>query len=100
MSVVDEGLANVARHSQSCEADVTTASTAASITACVEDSGTGLAANAAFGHGLTRLQLRVANLNGTLTLTPRRPSGARLQATVPIEHDSASINRDRAIKPL
>ena len=100
VSVVDEGLANVARHSQSCEADVTIASTAASITACVEDSGTGLAANAAFGHGLTRLQLRVANLNGTLTLTPRRPSGARLQTTVPIEHDSASINRDRAIKPL
>ncbi len=100
VSVVDEGLANVARHSQSCEAHVTVAVTAVSVIACVDDSGTGLAADATFGHGLTRLQQRIANLDGMLTLRPRRPGGARLQAIFPIEHESALIDRDIAAGPL
>jgi signal transduction histidine kinase len=81
--VLQEALANVARHSQASKALVTLKSENGNITLVIEDNGIGFDANQTTkGVGLDSMQERLAAANGTLEVSSRQSKGTCVTATV------------------
>jgi PAS domain S-box-containing protein len=85
--VVSEALANVAKHAEASEAEVTIAVAAdrLAVTVTVTDDGRGgAAADLAGGSGLAGLTDRVAAVGGTLTIESPPGAGTRVLAELPV----------------
>jgi signal transduction histidine kinase len=92
--IVQEALANTAKHAHATSATVIVESAVGCLRCTVEDDGVGfdsaLAAGGA-GHpglGLLGIRERLANLGGQLRIEPRAPRGTRLVAEVPLASDN------------
>jgi len=85
---VQEGLTNVARHSQAHSARVSLACEEHAVEVSIEDDGHGfdtVELNGQSGIGLRGLQERIEMLNGTLRIVTHRGQGSRLIAHIPLE---------------
>ena len=81
--VLQEALANVARHSQASWVAVNLESVNGFVKLGIEDNGTGFdSENIARGVGLDSMQERLAVVNGKLEVSSRKPKGTRVTATV------------------
>ena len=81
--VLQEALANVARHSQASWVAVNLESVNGFVKLGIEDNGTGFdSENIARGVGLDSMQERLAAVNGKLEVSSRKPKGTRVTATV------------------
>ena len=88
--VLQEALANVARHSGAKQAAVRLRSRGRSIELEIEDRGSGFNPNAARrGLGLVAMRERAALLGGTLTVEGGRDGGTRVRLIVPLHSPSA-----------
>lgn len=85
--IVQEGLTNALRHSGAKRAAVMLTYGAGRLDIAVEDDGRGFdaAAAASGGHGLVGVRERVALYDGTVDVLPRKVSGTRLVASLPLE---------------
>jgi two-component system sensor histidine kinase UhpB len=89
--IVQEGLTNVARHSEARHVGVTldfheskrSGTTLARLT--VEDDGKGLPQDFRFGFGLLGMTERVRKLGGCLGVANGGTAGTRIEATLPLE---------------
>ena len=85
---VQEGLTNVARHSQAHSARVSLTCEERAVEVSIEDDGHGFDTvdlRGETGIGLRGLQERIEMLNGTLRIITRRGQGSRLIAHIPLE---------------
>ena len=80
---VQEGLANVARHSDARRADVTIAASADTLLVTVDDDGRG-PGSAVPRAGLAGMRERMVALGGHVELTTRAGGGGRLLITLPL----------------
>jgi signal transduction histidine kinase len=94
-ALVNEGLANLARHAPGASALVTLSYDLDRVTVTVQDDGPGLpdgfvlgsvtAPDAGEHFGLSNLARRVSDLAGTLTVSANEDDGVTLRASVPVE---------------
>lgn len=82
-AVVREALTNVAKHAQANEATVQLSANGHSLEVAVSDDGVGLG-DCERRSGLANLRRRAEDLNGTLSISVRRPRGTRLTWTIPL----------------
>ncbi|WP_405525922.1 histidine kinase [Streptomyces canus] len=85
--VLREALTNTARHAHATAVDVTAEATVTHLMLRISDDGRGIDPTRTRRSGLANLHARAAELGGTLTLTPRRPTGTTLEWTVPLSAD-------------
>lgn len=84
-----EALTNIARHAQAKRATIRLAFNDSQVSLTVTDDGVGMGSaepgrgNAA-GLGLPGMRERINLAGGTLEISPRRPRGTRVQATLPL----------------
>jgi NarL family two-component system sensor histidine kinase LiaS len=84
--VVQEALANVARHSRARRADVHLAFAETAVTLTIRDDGQGFAPETTgFGMGLDSMRERVEALGGAWTVTSQPGAGTTVEATVESE---------------
>ena len=69
---------------QAARLDVAAEATVTHLRLRVTDDGRGIDPTRARRSGLANLHARATELGGTLTLTPRRPTGTTLEWTVPL----------------
>lgn len=84
LSVVREGLANIARHAGSPTAEVLVRVATDHLVVLVEDRGHGPGAPRDGGRGLANLGSRAEELGGEMRLEPRVEGGSRLVWRVPV----------------
>ena len=82
LAVLREALTNIARHAHAHTADVDLTAHPEWLTLDIRDDGTGLGATTR-RSGLTNLRHRAQHHGGTLTLTPRDPTGTWLSWSIP-----------------
>ena len=82
LAVLREALTNIARHAHAHTADVDLTAHPQRLTLDIRDDGTGLGATTR-RSGLTNLRHRAQHHGGTLTLTPRDPTGTWLSWSIP-----------------
>ncbi len=82
--VVQEALANSARHSQACQVWITLRAADEGVRLSVRDDGRGFAPGRERGLGLLGAEERVANLGGRLQMASEPGRGAVLSATLPL----------------
>lgn len=87
---LQEGLANVARHSRANRVDVTLTALSREVTLTVLDNGVGIPAGAPMNGamGLTGMRERVAGVGGTMAIERAAPSGTRLSITIRSEENT------------
>jgi signal transduction histidine kinase len=88
IAVLREALANAARHAHATAVNVSAEATATRLRLLVTDNGCGIDPTHTGRSGLANLHTRATELGGTLTLTPRRPTGTTLEWTVPLPADN------------
>ena len=84
--IVQEALANAAKHSHARQARVLIEQGARQLSVVIEDDGTGLPATTAAGEphfGLQIMQERALKLGAALTIQPRPGGGTRVQLCIP-----------------
>lgn len=81
--VVQEGLTNVARHSEAKRVEVRIERANGAVSVSVHDDGRGLAGSPAPHLGLLGIRERVTELGGTLSVEGHSGAGFRLEATIP-----------------
>jgi PAS domain S-box-containing protein len=91
--LVQEALANIAKHARGTRAWISLGQTAASYSCSIRDDGVGfdpasdaLALRRDFSLGLTLMRDRIEAVGGTLTIVSAPQHGTELRATVPMEH--------------
>ena len=83
--VVQEALANIARHSKAHSATIHLSWQASELTMTISDDGQGFdVAETGYGMGLTSMQERLAQLNGRLAIRSSPGQGTTLTATLPL----------------
>jgi len=81
--VLQEALANAARHSQASKVKITLKSEGTQVTLIIEDNGIGFdSENIIKGVGLDSMQERLAAINGDLEVSGQEDKGTRVTATV------------------
>lgn len=85
LSVLREGLSNVARHARASQSSVRVSAADGTVSVAIEDDGRGLGDRAHHGTGTASMRERAEMVAGTLSLTDRPDGGARLTwtATIP-----------------
>jgi two-component system sensor histidine kinase DegS len=87
--VAQEGLTNIARHAETCEADVQLMFELDLIHLVVADQGQGFDANGHFpephGWGLAGMRERVESVGGDFRLTSTRGTGTQIEVIVPLK---------------
>lgn len=84
LRICQEGLANIAKHSNATTVDVTLNYSGA-VTLTVSDDGVGFAADpATLGHGIRGMQARLAAAGGQLHIESKEGQGCTLTATIPM----------------
>lgn len=84
LSVLREGLSNVARHAGARATEVRVTVTAESIEVLIQDDGCGLPDGLLHGTGTASLRERAEMMSGSLSLADRPEGGARLSWTAPL----------------
>jgi PAS domain S-box-containing protein len=84
LSVLREGLSNVARHAHASRVDVVVLADSRLVTLTVADDGIGLPDGPLAGHGLENMTKRAAKLGGECAVTRRSPAGTILRWRVPL----------------
>jgi signal transduction histidine kinase len=84
LSVLREGLSNVARHAHASRVDVVVLADGRLVTLTVADDGIGLPDGPLAGHGLENMTKRAAKLGGECTVARRSPAGTILRWRVPL----------------
>lgn len=89
--IVQESLTNVARHSGGSSADVTVTYSPTSVRVRIDDDGRGPdgASTGGGGNGIPGMRERARALGGELTAGGGPDGGFRVQATLPLTHDTA-----------
>jgi two-component system NarL family sensor kinase len=90
--IAQEALANIRRHAEATEVEITLQSTAKGVRLSIHDNGHGfdLRSVAADRQGIIGMRERARLLDGTLRVTSRRrsPSGTTIIATIPVPGDA------------
>jgi signal transduction histidine kinase len=89
LRIVQEALANAARHAGACEVLVELRYQPASVSLCVRDTGVGFeplqAAGADSGHfGLTGIKERIERIGGSFSLRSKPGEGTELRVEAPV----------------
>jgi len=92
--LVQEGLANVAKHARATRAAIALGQTGTTFSCSIRDDGVGFGTAAPDAHairgdfslGLTLMRDRIEAVGGTLTIVSAPQQGTELRATVPMEH--------------
>lgn len=84
LSVLREGLSNVARHARASQTAVRVTLSDDTVTVVVEDDGQGLGTALVHGTGTASMRERAEMVSGTLSLTDRVSGGAQLEWTARI----------------
>jgi signal transduction histidine kinase len=83
--ILQEALANVARHSIAQSVDVTLRYTASNVSLTIADDGCGFDTSAQHdGMGLNSMQERSVSQNGTFTVESEPGMGTRISVTLPM----------------
>jgi signal transduction histidine kinase len=100
--IVQEGLANVARHSAARNVDVALRREAAVLEIMITDAGPARTQPAAGsgGHGLVGVRERVHSYGGRLHAGPLPDGGFRLHATLPVPDPAADVLADQTVPEL
>jgi GAF domain-containing protein len=77
IAVVHEGLSNVARHARARSVEIEVTVSAGKLTLDIADDGVGIISNHV-GSGLASFRLRADHHDGTVTFSPRVPTGTSL----------------------
>lgn len=85
LSVLREGLSNVARHAGSTSTEVRVAVAPGSLEVVIQDNGCGLGDRLLHGTGTASLRERAEMVSGSLSLDDRPEGGARLSWTAPLD---------------
>ena len=98
--IVQEALANIAKHSLARQARLAIAQTPQQIEIVIEDDGSGMAAMALVSHqsasgsqshfGTEIMQERAQRLGGSIQLSEREGGGTRVRLTLPVGHDTGT----------
>ncbi|HSC01538.1 MAG TPA: ATP-binding protein, partial [Burkholderiaceae bacterium] len=95
LRIVQEALANVAKHAQAQRAWLTIHRHAGRVDVVVEDDGNGLpeppAADGGSHYGLEIMRQRAASLGGTLDVGPRAGGGTRVHLSFPTEAKPVAV---------
>jgi len=83
LAVLREALSNIARHAHAHATDVALTAGSGRLTLNVHDDGTGIDPANQRRSGLANLRHRAEHHGGTLTLTPRDPTGTWLSWSIP-----------------
>ena len=87
--VMQEALANIARHSEAKQVDIGLNYSRGAVTLTIADNGCGFDVdNRRRGYGLNSMQERVAALDGTLTIESRLGQGTAVSCILPVEENS------------
>lgn len=84
LAVLNESLANVARHAGATAVEVCVAAGPSGITVEVSDDGVGFDIPSHFGNGMRNIEERARQLGGACTWTPADGGGTTLQWSVPL----------------
>jgi signal transduction histidine kinase len=88
LSVVREGLANIAKHAGSPVAEVRIGieqrADGSEVLVALDDAGRGLVEGGSRGHGLANLTARATELGGSFEVLPRPGGGTSLRWRVPL----------------
>jgi signal transduction histidine kinase len=84
LRIVQEGLANVARHAHAGNCAITIAAADDRIVVDIEDDGRGLAGDHRPGVGLASMRERAAELGGTCAITSAPGAGTHVHASLPL----------------
>jgi len=85
--VVQEALANVAKHAGATQADVVVRETVETVEAVIGDNGRGFDSSNEFdGFGLLGMRERVALVDGSLTIVSTPGEGTTVRASLPVRH--------------
>lgn len=84
LSVLREGLSNVARHAGASSTRVLVAVADSTVSVCIEDDGCGLGDRTLHGTGTASMRERAEMVSGTLSLTDRADGGAQLLWTASV----------------
>ncbi|WP_405909906.1 GAF domain-containing protein [Streptomyces sp. NBC_00828] len=87
LAVLREALANIARHAHATAVDVAAEATATHLRLTIGDNGRGIDPTNTHRSAPATLHTRADELDDTLTLTPRHPTGTTLEWTVPLPAD-------------
>jgi signal transduction histidine kinase len=82
--IVQEGLANVVRHSRAHACSIRVFLADGALNAEIEDDGIGLEASAAHGVGLDSMGERAAEVGGQCTIEARAAGGTLVSARLPL----------------
>ncbi|WP_123967598.1 sensor histidine kinase [Streptomyces sp. TLI_185] len=88
LAALREALTNTARHAHATAVDVAAEATVTRPPLRVADDGRGIDPARTRSGGLANFHARAVEPGGTLTLTPRRPTGTVLEWTVPLPADN------------
>jgi two-component system sensor histidine kinase UhpB len=92
---VQEGVTNAIRHGRPGRIEVELAlaedGSARTVTLNVRDNGTGIAAHAPFGYGLSSMRERVGALDGTVRVGASSPRGTCLTVIIPLADDAPRV---------
>ena len=83
--VIQEALANVARHSRAGHVAVTLAVAQNLLEVCISDDGCGFDPSASRGVGIRSIRERVASIGGAVTFDSESGCGTRVRLTVPLD---------------
>jgi PAS domain S-box-containing protein len=78
LSVLREGLSNVARHARASSTEVSVTVADGTVSVCIEDDGCGLGDRTLHGTGTASMRERAEMVSGTISLTDRADGGAQL----------------------
>lgn len=82
--VLQEALANIARHAHATRVSVQLRRHAATLEFCISDNGVGMPAAARLGCGLSGMHERLASAGGALRIDSRSGSGTTLHLSLPL----------------
>jgi PAS domain S-box-containing protein len=84
LSVLREGLSNVARHARASSTQVAVTVADGTVSVCIEDDGCGLGDRTLHGTGTASMRERAEMVSGTISLTDRADGGAQLLWTASV----------------
>jgi signal transduction histidine kinase len=84
VATVTEGMSNVVRHAEASSTQITIDFDSEMVSLIIDDNGKGLPDEPARSGGLSNMMWRAAELGGSCTVGPRKPTGTRLEWHVPV----------------
>lgn len=88
--LIQECLTNVTRHAHASQVMVSASMSWQGLTLSVQDNGRGFDPSQAQGFGLAGMRERIEGLGGTFQLSTNSNSGTRVEASLPLNHQSIS----------